>query len=28
VTYTYHSFFARLFGSTLDLKSTVQMVIE
>ena len=28
VTYTYHSFFARLFGTTFDLKSTVQMVIE
>lgn len=28
VTYTYHSFFASLFGSSFDLKSTVQMVIE
>lgn len=28
VTYTYHSFFARLFGNQVDLKSTVQMVIE
>lgn len=28
VTYKYHSFFAQLFGSSIDLKSTVQMVIE
>lgn len=28
VTYTYHSFFPLLFGSTINLSSTVQMVIE
>ena len=28
VTYKYHSFFAQLFGTSFDLKSTVQMVIE
>ena len=28
VSYTYHSFFAQLFGTSVDLKSTVQMVIE
>lgn len=28
VSYTYHSFFAALFGTSFDLKSTVQMVIE
>jgi Flp pilus assembly protein TadG len=28
VTYTYHSFFAQLFGTSFALKSSVQMVIE
>jgi Flp pilus assembly protein TadG len=28
VNFTYHSFFPLLFGSTFDLSSTVQMVIE
>ena len=28
VTYTYHTFFPLLFGTTMNLSSTVQMVIE
>jgi Flp pilus assembly protein TadG len=28
VTYTYHTFFPLLFGTTFNLSSTVQMVIE
>jgi Flp pilus assembly protein TadG len=28
VHYTYHSFFARFFGSTIPMSSTVQMVME
>lgn len=28
VTYTYHTFFPLLFGSTIDLSSTVQMVLD